>query len=127
MTQDLLPRIIRNRRERRAAYSKPFAGDIQAEIEAIPEKTICVIFSLDPEPYHMSSWELIEQHAQAHRRSRDLLHHLTCFLHLEETDDTFLMLRKNWMNAERLEQMLRLELHQRLEEWASMKKAEDEA
>jgi len=115
MTQDPLPRIIRNRRQRRAAYSRPFAGDIQAEIEAIPEKTICVIFSLDPEPYHMSSLELIEQHARAHRMARDLLHHLTCFLHLSPLDDTFLMLRKNWMNAERLEQILRLELYERLE------------
>ena len=115
MTQDPLPRIIRNRRQRMQAYSRPFAGDIQAEIEAIPEQTICVIFSLDPEPYHMSSWQLIEQHACAHRMARDLLHHLTCYLHLSPLNETFLMIRKNWMNAERLAQILRLELHERLE------------
>lgn len=115
MTQDPLPRIIRNRRQRRAAYSRPFAGDIQAEIEAIPEHTICVIFSLDPEPYHMSNSELIHQALTASRMASDLHHHLTCYLHLSPLNETFLMIRKNWMNAERLAQILRLELHERLE------------
>ena len=126
MTQDPLPRIIGKRRQRMQAYSRPFSAEIRDEIKAISKHTICVIFDLDPEPYHMSSWQLIHQHARAHRMATDLYHHLTCHLHLSEDHPTFLMLRKNWMNAERLEQMLRLELHQRLEEWTSMKKAEDE-
>ncbi len=116
MTQDPLPRIIRNIRQLVAAYSKPLAGDIQAEIEAIPEETICVVFSLHTEPYHMGSLELIQRHAQAHRMATDLHHHLTSYLHLGCNHETFRMIKTNWMNAERLEQMLRLELYERLED-----------
>ncbi len=115
MTQDPLPRIIRNRRERMQAYSRPLSAEIRDEIKSIPKKTICVIFDLDPEPYHMSSWELIHKHARAHRMATDLYHHVTCYLHLSEDHPTFQMIRKNWINAERLEQILRGELYGRLE------------
>ncbi len=109
MTQDPLPKF----KKRREAYSRPFADHIQAEIAAIPKSTIYVIFEIDTRPMHMPSLELIERHAQAYKMSLDLLHHLQCYLHLPDQHPTFLMIRQNWMNAQRLTQILELELFSR--------------